>query len=181
MSQFKDPRKVRIPCRFSFLHCWEPAAIDGSEPKYSVSAIIPKSDTATINRIKAAIEIAKKEGVSKWGGKIPATLKLPLRDGDIERPGDEAYKNSYFVNANSREKPQVVDADVVTITDQSAVYSGCYGKITVTFYPFNANGNRGVAAGLGNIQKLRDGDSLGGRAKASEDFEPVDDDEDFLE
>lgn len=181
MSQFKDPRKVRIPCRFSFLHCWKPAAIDGSEPKYSVSAIIPKSDTATINRIKAAIEIAKKEGVSKWGGKIPATLKLPLRDGDIERPGDEAYKNSYFVNANSREKPQVVDADVVTITDQSSVYSGCYGKITVTFYAFNANGNRGIAAGLGNIQKLRDGDSLGSRAKASEDFEPVDDDEDFLE
>ena len=128
----KNPNKVIIPCRFSFLHCWEPDSVTGSEPKYSVSAIIPKSDTATVNRIKAAIENAKKESISKWGGKIPPHLKLPLRDGDIDRPDDEAYAGCYFLNANSRQAPQVVDKHVQPILDQSEVYSGCYGIISVT-------------------------------------------------
>ena len=171
--------KVIVPCRFSYLHCWEPAAVNGGEPKYSVSAIIDKKDTKTINAIKAAIEQAKKDSVSKWGGKVPANLKLPLRDGDIDRPDDEAYAGCYFFNANSRQAPQVVDAKVQPILDQSEVYSGCYGKISVTFYGYNANGNRGIAAGLGNIQKLRDGESLGGRSNAADDFQ-TEDDEDFL-
>lgn len=175
----KNPNKVIIPCRFSFLHCWEPDSVNGSEPKYSVSAIIPKSDTTTISKIKAAIENAKKESVSKWGGKIPPNLKLPLRDGDIDRPEDEAYANSYFLNANSRQAPQVVDRHVQPILDQNEVYSGCYGAISVTFYGYNSNGNRGISAGLGNIQKLRDGETLGGRTNAADDFESVDDD-DFL-
>ena len=75
--------KVIVPCRFSYLHCWEPDSVNGGDPKYSVSAIIPKSDTKTVNAIKAAIEQAKKDSVSKWGGKVPANLKLPLRDGDV--------------------------------------------------------------------------------------------------
>lgn len=179
MSNTKNPTKVIIPCRFSFLHCWEPDSVNGSEPKYSVSAIIPKSDTATVNGIKAAIEVAKKESASKWGGKIPPNLKLPLRDGDIDRPEDEAYAGCYFLNANSRQAPQVVDSRVEPIVDQSEVYSGCYGKISVNFYGYNTNGNRGIAAGLGNIQKLKDGESLGGRAKATEEFDTVQD-EDFL-
>ena len=175
----KNPNKVIIPCRFSYLHCWDPDSLNGSEPKYSVSAINPKSDTATINAIKVAIENAKKESMSKWGGKIPPNLKLPLRDGDIDRPEDEAYANSFFLNANSRQAPQVVDRHVQPILDQNEVYSGCYGAISVTFYGYNSNGNRGIAAGLGNIQKLRDGEPLGGRTNAADDFESVDDD-DFL-
>ena len=171
--------KVIVPCRFSYLHCWQPDSVNGGDPKYSVSAIIPKSDTKTINAIKAAIEQAKKDSVSKWGGKVPANLKLPLRDGDIDRPDDEAYAGCYFFNANSRQAPQVVDAKVQPILDQSEVYSGCYGKISVTFYGYNANGNRGIAAGLGNIQKLKDGESLGGRSNAADDFQ-TEDDEDFL-
>jgi len=171
--------KVIVPCRFSYLHCWEPDSVNGGDPKYSVSAIIPKSDTKTVNAIKAAIEQAKKDSVSKWGGKIPANLKLPLRDGDIDRPDDEAYAGCYFFNANSRQAPQVVDSKVQPILDQSEVYSGCYGKISVTFYGYNSNGNRGIAAGLGNIQKLKDGESLGGRTSAADDFQ-TEDDEDFL-
>jgi hypothetical protein len=171
--------KVIVPCRFSYLHCWEPDSVNGGDPKYSVSAIIPKSDTKTVNAIKAAIEQAKKDSVSKWGGKVPANLKLPLRDGDIDRPDDEAYAGCYFFNANSRQAPQVVDSKVQPILDQSEVYSGCYGKISVTFYGYNSNGNRGIAAGLGNIQKLKDGESLGGRTSASDDFQ-TEDDEDFL-
>ena len=179
MSNTANATKVIVPCRFSYLHCWEPDSVNGGDPKYSVSAIIPKSDTKTINAIKAAIEQAKKDSVSKWGGKVPANLKLPLRDGDIDRPDDEAYANSYFFNANSRQAPQVVDARVQPILDQSEVYSGCYGKISVTFYGYNSNGNRGIAAGLGNIQKLKDGESLGGRSSAADDFQ-TEEEEDFL-
>ena len=86
MSKNETPTKVIVPCRFSYLHCWEPEAINGGEPKYSVSAIIPKSDKETIKKIQAAVEAAKQESLSKWGGKIPPNLKLPLRDGDIDRP-----------------------------------------------------------------------------------------------
>lgn len=179
MSNTANATKVIVPCRFSYLHCWEPDSVNGGDPKYSVSAIIPKSDTKTINAIKAAVEQAKKDSVSKWGGKIPANLKLPLRDGDLDRPDDEAYANSYFFNANSRQAPQVVDARVQPILDQSEVYSGCYGKISVTFYGYNSNGNRGIAAGLGNIQKVRDGESLGGRSSAADDFQ-TEEEEDFL-
>ena len=175
-----NPTKVIVPCRFSYLHCWEPDSVNGSEPKYSVSAIIPKSDTNTVNAIKVAIEQAKKDSVSKWGGKVPGNLKLPLRDGDIDRPDDEAYAGCYFFNANSRQAPQVVDSKVQPILDQSEVYSGCYGKISVTFYGYNSNGNRGIAAGLGNIQKLKDGESLGGRTSAADDFQTEDED-DFLD
>ena len=171
--------KVIVPCRFSYLHCWEPDSVNGGDPKYSVSAIVSKKDTATVNAIKTAIEQAKKDSVSKWGGKVPANLKLPLRDGDIDRPDDEAYAGCYFFNANSRQAPQVVDSKVQPILDQSEVYSGCYGKISVTFYGYNSNGNRGIAAGLGNIQKLKDGESLGGRTSAADDFQ-TEDDEDFL-
>ncbi len=174
--------KVIVPCRFSYLHCWEPNTVNDGDPKYSVSAIIPKSDTETIEKIKRAIEQAKKDSVSKWGGKVPANLKLPLRDGDIDRPEDEAYADSYFFNANSKQAPQVVDKNVQPILDQSEVYSGCYGRISVNFYGFSTNGNKGIAVGLGNIQKLRDGESLGGRTSAEEDFDAVevDEEEDFL-
>lgn len=171
--------KVIVPCRFSYLHCWEPVGMDGNDPKYSVSAIIPKGDVTTINKIKAAIEQVKKESVSVWGGKVPNNLKLPLRDGDTDRPDDEAYAGCYFFNANSKQKPQVVDNKVEPILDQSEVYSGCYGNISVNFYAYSTNGNKGIAAGLGNIQKISDGESLGGRTTAAEDFDTVEVD-DFL-
>ena len=180
MNTNTNPTKVIVPCRVSYLHCWEPDSVNGGEPKYSVSAIIPKSDTKTINAIKAAIEQAKKDSLSKWGGKVPGNLHLPLRDGDIDRPDDEAYAGCYFFNANSRQAPQVVDAKVQKIIDQSEVYSGCYGKISVTFYGYNSNGNRGIAAGLGNIQKLKDGESLGGRSNAEDEF-TTEDEDDFLD
>lgn len=172
--------KVIVPCRFSYAHIFEPDSINGSEPKYSVSCIIDKNDTETIAKIKKAVETAKEEGKGKWGGKIPANLKLPLRDGDIDRPDDEAYAGSYFLNANSRQAPQVVDNRVQPILDQSEVYSGCYGRVSVTFYAYNSNGNKGVAAGLGNVQKLRDGEPLGSRVNAADEFDAVESEDDFL-
>ena len=168
--------------RLSYEHVWEPASINGSTPKYSVSLIIPKSDTKTIDAINAAVDAAIKEGASKFGGKIPnkAALKLPLRDGDTERD-DEAYRNAYFVNANSTTAPQIVDRAVQPILDRNEVYSGCYARVSINFYAFNSNGNRGIACGLNNIQKLADGTPLGGHSRAEDDFADVDDDdEDFL-
>ena len=166
--------------RLSYANVWEPASINGSKPKYSVSLIIPKGDTKTIADINAAIDAAIQEGAAKFGGKIPnkAALKLPLRDGDIERD-DEAYKGSYFVNANSTTAPEVVDRSLQRILDRNEVYSGCYARVSINFYAFNSNGNRGIACGLGNIQKVRDGEPLGGKSSAADDF-ATDLDDDFL-
>ena len=174
--------KMVIPCRISFANIWEPKAINGGDEKYSVSCLIPKSDKKTIARIQKAVEAAKEDGKTrKWGGKIPPNLKLPLRDGDIDRPDDENYEECYFLNASSKDAPQVVDRKVNPVLDPMMVYSGCYCNVSVNFYAFNANGNRGVAAGLGNIQFVRDGERLSGKASADADFDALeDDDEDVL-
>ena len=167
--------------RASFVHIFEPQSVNGSEPKYSCSFIIPKSDTETIGKIQEAVEQARQDGLTKWGGKIPPNLKLPLRDGDIDRPDDENYEDCYFLNASSKDAPQVVDRKVNPVLDPMMVYSGCYCNVSVNFYAFNANGNRGVAAGLGNIQFVRDGERLSGKASADADFDALeDDDEDVL-
>ncbi len=166
--------------RLSYANVWEPKSINGSAEKFSVSIIIPKSDTKTVNEINDAVDLAIKESAGKFGGKIPnkVSLKLPLRDGDAERD-DEAYKGAYFVNANSKTPPQIVDKDLNPILDKTEVYSGCYARVSLTFYAFNSNGNKGIACGLGNIQKIRDGESLGGRSSAEDDFTSAADD-DFL-
>ena len=174
--------KVVIPCRISFANIWEPKAINCGDEKYSVSCLIPKSDKKTLARIQKAVEAAKEDGKArKWSGKIPPNLKLPLRDGDIDRPDDENYEDCYFLNASSKDAPQVVDRKVNPVLDPMMVYSGCYCNVSVNFYAFNANGNRGVAAGLGNIQFVRDGERLSGKASADADFDALeDDDEDVL-
>ena len=169
---------------FSYLNCWDPKAIQGGTPKFSVSLIIPKSDVKTIEKIKAAIQVAYEEGQSKLKGNgksVPAlsTLKTPLRDGDLERPDDEAYKNSYFINANSGTAPGIVDADRQPILDRSEMYSGVKGRASINLYAYNVNGNRGIACGLNNLQKISDGTPLGGKSRAEDDF-ATDDDEDFL-
>lgn len=160
--------------RLSYAHIFEPHAMnEGQEAKYSVSVIIPKTDTETLKAIKEATDQAKKDGAGKWGNKIPGNLKTPLRDGDVEREDDEAYKGCYFLNASSKNKPGVVDANVQPVLDATEVYSGCYARLTLNFYAYNASGNKGVAAGLGNIQKLEDGEPLGGFTRAEDDFDSV--------
>ena len=172
--------------RLSYANVWEPkrpAANPDAKPKYSCSLIIPKSDKETVAKINAAIDEALQEGIGKFGGKIPnkATLKMPLRDGDIEREGDEAYKDSWFINANANEEhpPKIVDKRVQPILDHSEVYSGVYAKVAINFYAFSVSGNRGVACGLGNIQKIRDGAPLGGMSDPTKEFSAEDDDDDL--
>jgi hypothetical protein len=185
-TKISNPMKVITgsDTRWSYANIWEPKSINGGTPKYSVSLIIPKSDTKTIAKIQAAIEAAYKEGEAKLKGSgkaVPAlsVLKTPLRDGDAERPDDKAYRNSYFVNANATSAPGIVDADLNPILTRSEVYSGVYGRASITFYAFNSSGNKGIACGLNNLQKIRDGEPLGGKASAESDF-VTEDDEDFL-
>ena len=186
MSTVKNPTKVITGKHtvMSYLNVNEPKTpMGGGTPKYSVSLIIPKSDTVTIAKIKAAIQAAYEEGQSKLKGNskfVPDldSLKTPLRDGDKERKGDEAYKNAYFLNANSTTKPGVVDADRNPILDTSELYSGIIGRASINFYAFNSNGNKGIACGLNNLQKLADGTPLGGHSRAEDDFADLDDDED---
>lgn len=191
MSKFVNPTKVITGknTRWSYANVWEPKAINGGAPKYSVSLIIPKSDTRTIEKVKVAIKAAYEEGQSKLKGNgrsVPAlsALKTPLRDGDTERPDDEAYKNSFFINANSASAPGIVDADCNPILERSEVYSGVYGRASINFYAFNSNGNKGIACGLNNLQKIRDGEPLGSKTTAESDFSGLDgeedDDDDFL-
>lgn len=171
---------------FSYLTVNEPKApLGGGTPKYSVSLIIPKSDKVTIAKIRAAIQAAYEEGAGKLKGSgkaVPSlgAIKTPLRDGDTERPDDPIYKNSWFINANSVTKPGVVDADLNPIIDPSELYSGIIGRASINFYAYNSNGNKGIACGLNNLQKLADGTPLGGHSRAEDDFAGLDDDEDFL-
>jgi len=158
--------------RFSYANVFTPRAMEeGQKEKYSVSILIPKKDKATLAKIEAAIAEATEAGKTKFGGKIPAKLKLPLRDGDEERPDDETYEGCMFINANNTNKPGLVDANLDPIMDKEEFYSGCYGRASISFYAFNTSGNKGIACSLNNLQKLEDGDRLsGGGATAEEDF-----------
>ena len=179
MTSPAAPTKITTgKVRLSFVHVSEPhASLPNQEPKFSTMILIPKSDKATVDKIKAAIEAAKDAGKVQWGGKVPAGIKIPLRDGDAERD-DALYKSHYFMNASSKLQPGLVDGQLNEILDKSEIYSGIYGKVSINFYPYSVNGNKGIAAGLNNIQKLTDGDPLGGRSRPEADFTAVE--EDFL-
>ena len=173
--------------RLSYEHVWEPASINGGNPKYSACVMWPKTDEVTTRKVNDAIEAAYREGESRLKGSGKAVppmtaIKNPLRDGDLDRPDDPAYAGMWFVNANSDRVPGIVDLACNTIIDRSEVYSGCYCRVSMTFYAFNSNGNRGIACGLNNLQKVRDGEQLGGRISAEAEFAGLldDDDEDFL-
>ena len=165
-----DGTSLRIgEVRFSYPKFFEP---DPESGKYSCCIIIDKGNTEAIGLINKAIAAAAKKGAEKfWSGKIPANLKKPLRDGDEEKTDDEAYFNSYFFNCSNKYAPQVVvkTADLgLVAADEREVYPGCYGAVTVSFFPYNNNGNRGVGVSLGNVIKLRDGERLAGTAESAE-------------
>ena len=168
--------------RLSYCHLFKPEAIaDGGEPKYSVSVIIPKSNTKLIAQIKQAVSAALQMGVaSKFGGKMPTNWKNPLRDGDLEKSDDDSYAGCFFISASSKTKPGVVKRikvngqnNLVEVTNEEDIYSGCYGFVSINFFPFSNAGNKGVGAGLNNVLKTREGEYLGGRSSAQTDFADV--------
>lgn len=172
-------RVVTGKVRFSYVNIFEPRAIDGEKEKYSLSIIIPKSDEKTISEIKNAISLAEEKGLKKFGLSQIKKLRTPLRDGDVEKSGNDVYKNSYFINTKSIIKPQVVDSNLNEINDKSKVYSGCYGRVSLSFYPYKFNDNEGIACSLGNVQKLSDGERLDFTTTAKDDFEIYDADKFF--
>lgn len=159
--------------RFCYANVFEPTAMnEGETPKYSVCILIPKLDEVTLNKIKKAIEAAKELGrgkIADKNGKIPANIKTPLRDGDIEREDDPNFEGCYFLNASSTRKPGIVDRSLEPIMSKDEFYSGCYGRAALNFYAYNVN-SKGIAAGLNNLQKLEDGEPLAGGSSAAEDF-----------
>ena len=177
-------RIVTGEVRLSYANIWEPKSIQGSDPKYSCSLLIPKTDTKTVAAIEQAIKNTLAESAGKFGGKVPplGSLKLPLRDGDAEKDTETnpEYAGMFFVNANNKAAPQIVErsatGQIQPILDQNEVYSGCYAQVSIEFFAFNTNGNKGVGVALGNILKTRDGDALGGGAISAEaDFGAVTD------
>ena len=179
-NRVNNPMKVITgpDTRWSYANVWEPKSINGGTPKYSVSLIIPKSDTRTVAKIKAAIEAAYQEGQAKLKGNgrsVPplSAIKTPLRDGDIERPDDPAYANAYFINANSATAPGIVDADRNPVLTRSEVYSGVYGRASINLYAFNSNGNKGIACGLNNLQLIRPGEPWAARPAPKPTLQPM--------
>lgn len=172
-NQVNSTKVVTGKVRFCYVNVFEPTAMnEGDTPKYNICVLIPKSDTATIDKIKKAVEAAKEAGKAKLAdksGRIPANLKLPLRDGDEERPDDPAFEDHYFINANSMRQPSIVDRSLNPIMSRDEFYSGCYGRASINFYAFNVS-SKGIAAGLNNLQKLEDGEMLAGSSAAEEDF-----------
>lgn len=157
--------------RFSYVHLFKPYAFQlGQEEKYSCTVLVPKTDTDTMARINAAIEAAKQKGISdKWGGIQPPVIPSPVYDGDGVRPSDgmefgaECKGNWVFTaSAKADYPPEIVDRQGSPIINQSEVYSGMYGRVNVTFYPYAFGGKKGIGCGLGPVQKLRDGEVLGG-------------------
>lgn len=181
----KENKVVFGPCRLSYTYLFNKFVPNGdaSNGKYMTNVLIPKSEKETVKAIQKAIEAGKKAAIlSKWAGKEPKKLDLPLRDGDTDKENDELYANSFFLNAKSNTRPGIVDRDKSPIMDEEEIYSGIWAIVSVTFYGYDVPGNRGVACGLNNVMKFKDGERLGGRASAESDFsdlDMVDDDDDL--
>lgn len=176
----KDTKVVFGPCRLSYTHVFTKYAPDGDTDngKYMTNVLIPKSEKETVKALQQAIEAAKKSGiVSKWGGKEPKNLELPLRDGGTDKD-DEVYEDCFFINAKSSTRPGICDKNKNPIVDEEEIYSGVYAYVSVSFYPYDKNGNRGIACGLNNIMKFKDGERLGGRTSAENDFADIDAEDD---
>lgn len=165
-----ETRVTTDKVRLSYVHLFKPFAKEqGQEPKFSVTILLPKSDTATKSRIDAAIEAAKQKGtMDKWNGVCPPIVDTPIHDGDGVRRDGTPYgpecKGHWVFTATSRaDRPiEVVDANLNPIIDQTQIYSGIYGRVSVNFAAYYNNGNKGIGCYLGPVQKLSDGEVLGG-------------------
>ena len=179
-SQGRDPTRVITSSytRASYVHLSEPKSFGGNPPKYGMAIIVQKSDTGTLELMSAAVQSAYWKGAEKLrssdGTLLPLDrIKTPIRDGDVERPNDPAYANAYFINVSSRKPPELVDSHCNPITDPNEVRSGDWCRVSISAFAFSVNGNKGISFALGNVQKIADGEALGGRPRANDDFTAV--------
>lgn len=181
---FQSTKVITGKVRLSYAHLFEPySAEEGHEPKYSVMLLIPKSDTKTIRAIENAQKAALENGKhSKFGGKIPPKWKNTFRDADeeLDTEANPEFAGCMFLNVSAKTQPGIVDRQVRPIIDPSEVYSGCYARVSINAFAFNFQGSKGVSFGLNHVQKLEDGEPLGGRSRAEDDFEPLDEEDDSL-
>lgn len=195
-KKLSETALVTNEVRLSYAYLFEPHAFGENKPKYSVNLIIPKTDTETLKLLKEAKEAAIQAGKNRFGAswkpmKENDPTQCAIRDGDEVKDGDPVYEGAYFVNAKSDTPPTVVGllrdpatGKAIRLTEEQ-VYSGCYARVSISLYPYGGQGANGIAVGLGNVQKTRDGDKLGSRSSAEEDFDFEDapdamDDCDFL-
>ena len=182
MATEKQPNQIVTgKVRLSYVHVFEPYSFDSDPDKaqYSVCVLIPKSDKKTLANISRAIEFAKELGKeTKWNNKIPPKFWNPLRDGDTEHPENDAFIGHYYLNAKSNQRPGIVDRNLQRIIDPEEIYSGCYARVSLTFFPFSNKGNNGIGVALNNIQKVADGERLGGRTNVEDEFDIYDEDDD---
>lgn len=170
--------------RLSYANLFTPKKNDNDKDVWSTLLLIPKSDKTIIRKLTKAAEVALAEGIANGKLKKTATLKnswTTLKDGDERDDLDEKpeYEDHWYMNVNAYRKPGVVDRDVQAILDPEEVYSGCYARVSINAYAFNVGTNKGITFGLNHVQKLRDGESLGGViTHAEDDFEPVEDEDD---
>ena len=177
----KDNKIIFGPCRLSYSHLFSRYSPDGdpASGKFMTNVLIPKSEKETVRAIEAAIEAAKRAAtVAKWSGKEPKKVEMPLKDGDDK--DDEVYNGHFYINAKCSTRPGIVDKNGLPITDEEEIYSGVWAYVSVTFYGYDVSGNRGIACGLNNVRKFKDGERLGGRSSAANDFAGIDDDDDDL-
>lgn len=178
--KLNDTKVVIGPCRLSYTHLFEKHSFDGDpdKGKYSTNILIPKKETETVKAVNAAIEAAKKAAMSsKWGGKCPKNLTSPLRDGDDM--DDDVYAGHWFLNAKCSTRPGVVDRNRAPIVDEEEIYSGVWAIVSVTFFGFDVNVNKGIACGLNNVMKFKDDERLGGRTSAESDFADIEEEDDL--
>jgi hypothetical protein len=170
--------------RLSYVHLFEPySQSSDDDEKYSCVILIPKSDKRTLKKIADATQAAAEQGKnSKFDGSIPKNLQVTLHDGDEEGDLEKnpEYEGQMFMSISSKTKPGLVDADVQAILDSTEIYSGCFARVSMNAFPYNYKGKKGVSFGLNHVQKIKDGDYLGGRSRAEDDFEPIEDDEDLI-
>lgn len=175
-------RAVKVKGRLSYPNLFTPRAInDQGEPKYSATLLIPKTDTAAVERVQAAIDAAVKDGIDRRifkGAVDPSRSKYPpLRDGDTPKddgsPRSDEFAGHWFIAAKAsgkKPRPSVVDANVQPVMDESEIYAGCYVNLFVEFYAYEASGNKGIAASLLGVQFVGDGEPLGGQPLEAEDM-----------
>lgn len=179
MATIQDQQRVITgKVRLSFVHLLSPHARPNQEPKYSVTLLIPKSDIATKQRLDAAVQAAIHDGVqSRWNGVRPPQIAIPIYDGDGVKPSDgmpfgAECKGHWVLTASSKvdRKPEIVDLSLQPILNATEVYSGMYGHVSLRFFAYFSNGKKGIGCGLGNVQKVADGEPLAGGTSAAEDF-----------
>ncbi len=176
MANTNPAHIVLTNVRLSYTHLDQPYSQKGNEPKYSAVVLVPKSNPANRAKIDAAIRAATEKARDRFGAAFPAQPKISVHDGDGVRPSDgqpfgDECRGCWVFTASNKNKPSIVDGNLQPIIDPTELYSGIIANVGITFFGYNAPQNKGIGVALDNVQKVADGEPLGGtRVRAEDDF-----------